>query len=966
MIPEYIEQINKWPRPTNRTELRSFLGKVSYYRTFLGKYSVISSPLERLRSEKVPFTWGKLEEEAFKDLKAEFYRSKEKGPLGYPNFGPKGGKFILDTDWSKVGVAAELSQVDENGNQRVVAMAHKKNTPGEANYSPSKGEYWAGFWAMRKFEHILRFKKFTWRTDCKAWNDMQNMKDTAGRFRRIQDILATFDFDVQWRPGSKHANVDIPSRAEHSDDYTEQDLREANAYVYQMEGADDPADWVTSDWGLDDKWDNLPLGPDDADKGPDGSDPPELTDNMAEVLREQEEDKILSKVRAWVTNGLQPTRNDVRKLDRRLQVYRTVLPQLVFKEGLLYRREDMGNGDHRLQLVIPDSLREKAFEVGHSHRSAGHPGLARTMARLHQHFYWPDMMSYTVSHLEACHVCQRKRPCPPPQKFYQADMRLGSPNYKVSLDLVGPLMPSGAHGDRYILTILDNFTRFFTAVPIPNKEAATVAKAFSEHYIAIYGCPVQVLTDNGREFNNGLLKEVLEILEIQHTFAPPYAPRGNRVERWHRTLTHVLKALISMDKSDWADVLPWACFCLNTSVCKTTGATPFSLQFGREANVPLELVAGLPPETVRCSTGFAHDLDERLRMLYEKARRNIKLAFRRAARIYSSHYEGRTFEVKDKVWYYCPARKVQEKREVGRKFFGGWVGPFQVEKKISDILYMIKPDPLFANLGKDKLIPCVVDRLAHYRVEEKDVIDTPPIRLELADLIDDCDPNGEFITPQDANATSRPLEVTMKCAGWDLSDKLEASAYCPTNRPDGTEDPRKGTGTPPGSGEVAAGTVASPEVAAETVASTFEEVKGGPRDTSVEYGAAAARDTSMVSATPEEEVADLPLSPMPVEHSTPRLESVKPGPDVGSSTRAARPGSIEKRVSRHRSALDDTIFADIGEPSNLPTSPTVLDEFETERYYLRPRRMKRGAYNVDSGEEEEEERGRSWFRKRGK
>ena len=141
----------------------------------------------------------------------------------------------------------------------------------------------------------------------------------------------------------------------------------------------------------------------------------------------------------------------------------------------------------------------------------------------------------------------------------------------------------------------------------------------------------------------------------------------------------------------------------------------------------------------------------------------------------------------------------------------------------------------------------------------------------------------------------------------------------------------------------------------------------------MENGAAAARDTSMVSATIEDGATtlagatDLALSPTPVGHSPPGPGSAKPVPEDGSGTRTTRPDSIEKRVTRHRSALDDTIFSDIGEPSNLPTSPTVLDEFETERYNLRPRRMKRGAYNVDSGdEEEEEERGRSWFRKRGK
>ena len=99
-------------------------------------------------------------------------------------------------------------------------------------------------------------------------------------------------------------------------------------------------------------------------------------------------------------------------------------------------------------------------------------------------------------------------------------MRVGIPQYKVSMDLVGPLKPSKEGNHRYILTIMDNFTRFFTAVAIENKEAETVAKAFLKHYIAVFGCPVQILTDNGSEFTNKDLRDVLKVLDIEHRYCP--------------------------------------------------------------------------------------------------------------------------------------------------------------------------------------------------------------------------------------------------------------------------------------------------------------------------------------------------------------------------------------------------------------------------------------------------------------
>ena len=369
MVPEYVRQIADWPRPTNAHEVRSYLGKLSYYRTFIEKYSDLAHPLERLRSELVDFDWGDKEEKAFEDLKKAFYAAEKKGPLGYPDFTKEGGKFILDTDWSKLGIAAELSQLDKDGNTRVVAMAARKCSPGESNYSPSKGEYFAGYAGMLKFEHLLRFKKFIWRTDCQAHATAIDPKAMSGRFKRMQDVMNTFDFDIEWRKGSTHANVDIPSRSEHIDNCTPAQIEQAETYVF---GLGDESD--KNDWGWDDGWDTAPLDRSDKDQGPDGSPTPE-TATKEDIVRQQEEDRVLSKVRYWVKNSIYPTKKEVKKMERRFHYYRSILGELVFKDNILYRREPAVDEGHRLQLCVPDSLRDRIFHISHEHRSAGHPGL---------------------------------------------------------------------------------------------------------------------------------------------------------------------------------------------------------------------------------------------------------------------------------------------------------------------------------------------------------------------------------------------------------------------------------------------------------------------------------------------------------------------------------------------------------------------------------------------------------------
>ena len=111
---------------------------------------------------------------------------------------------------------------------------------------------------------------------------------------------------------------------------------------------------------------------------------------------------------------------------------------------------------------------------------------------------------------------------------------------KLNIDLVGPL-PTTPDGYRYVLTMQDNFSRHVSAVPLKTKEAVEVARNLIDRYIAVYGCPLQVHSDNGTEFKNKVWGEVMKKLRVQQTFTPPYNPSSNQVERFHRVLNNMLR-----------------------------------------------------------------------------------------------------------------------------------------------------------------------------------------------------------------------------------------------------------------------------------------------------------------------------------------------------------------------------------------------------------------------------------------
>ena len=81
------------------------------------------------------------------------------------------------------------------------------------------------------------------------------------------------------------------------------------------------------------------------------------------------------------------------------------------------------------------------------------------------------------------------------------------------MDIFGPL-PLTRQGNRYILVIMDYFTKWPEAYALPNQEAGVVAQAFVEGFVCRHGIPEELYTDQGRNFENELQKEVCSLLSI--------------------------------------------------------------------------------------------------------------------------------------------------------------------------------------------------------------------------------------------------------------------------------------------------------------------------------------------------------------------------------------------------------------------------------------------------------------------
>ena len=97
---------------------------------------------------------------------------------------------------------------------------------------------------------------------------------------------------------------------------------------------------------------------------------------------------------------------------------------------------------------------------------------------------------------------------------------------KIAIDLVTNCKTSTS-GNKHILTIIDHLTGLPKALPIPDKSAGTIVATFINEYLPVYICPRYILSDNGIEFKNSLMDQVLQQLGIDRIFSAPYHPQSN-------------------------------------------------------------------------------------------------------------------------------------------------------------------------------------------------------------------------------------------------------------------------------------------------------------------------------------------------------------------------------------------------------------------------------------------------------
>ena len=164
---------------------------------------------------------------------------------------------------------------------------------------------------------------------------------------------------------------------------------------------------------------------------------------------------------------------------------------------------------------------------------------------------------------------------------------LDRPFDKIAVDLIMECDPSTS-GNKHILTIIDHLTGWPEAFPIPDKTTDTIVSTSINEYLPVHMCPWYILLDNGMEFKNSLMDQVLQQLGIDRIFSAPYHPQSNdKLEVFHKYLKQTLKKLCEKDPTNRDKYLNQVLTSYRITPNLVTAETPFFWVYGKDPNLPL-------------------------------------------------------------------------------------------------------------------------------------------------------------------------------------------------------------------------------------------------------------------------------------------------------------------------------------------------------------------------------------------
>jgi hypothetical protein len=224
----------------------------------------------------------------------------------------------------------------------------------------------------------------------------------------------------------------------------------------------------------------------------------------------------------------------------------------------------------------------------------GHNGVQRTLELIRRSKTptWKTMRRDVTTFIRECPICQKMSPMNIGSQINPFTLATTEPMQRIYIDTIGPL--NILHKDEilrnnannYILVIIDAFSRYLILYPIKSVTAESALDPLL-NWISIFGCPSELVTDNGTQFMNELISQVSEVAMIDKSSIHPYSSEENGiVERANKEAVRHITSMTNeyKEKAEWERYAPFTQRICNTMVHTSIGVSPSQIIFGNSVN----------------------------------------------------------------------------------------------------------------------------------------------------------------------------------------------------------------------------------------------------------------------------------------------------------------------------------------------------------------------------------------------
>lgn len=716
--------IHDYPRPTNVVETQRFLGFINFYRKYICNLAKIARPLYQLCKKDGNFQWDSNCQDSFEHLKNALITPPV---LAFPRFDLE---FILVTDASLYAVGGILSNLDGKEERPIQYFSRSLNET-QTRYSTIERELLAIIWSVEWYRAYLYARRFYIVTDHKPLQYLFNNNHTNARIHRWRITLMEYDFEIMHREGRANRCSDALSRIKIENKEEEEEGKFKTIFLVQTRSKTsnetyEPGKKSKADFYYIEEKNNLLIESNDYDhifycfnkinctmhkqlqyKLKKQIVMEEL--KFGELFALDEKRSIILIPDNLLTNiNGENARKSIKLLTNfcnnkhleNIAVNIDIRESRSFFELKKTLREYFHVTNIKITLFLNKVIElttideiNKVMRNFHDTLLGGHASYERMLNSIRRYYKWHNMNQDIREYTKNCEICQKSKIT----RHTRQPMVISSIPLScfatIFIDHVGPILPPTPRSHSYILTIMDDLSKYAIAIAVPNTSADITARHLVEDVFLKYGWPSKIVSDNFSSFTGETMKQITKLLKINQVFCSPYHPASNAVERFHKTLGNMLKTFTSDHPDKWDVLLPYVTFSYNITIHTSTDFSPNELLFGRQIELPTSITKGNSPSYTY--ENYADELRQNLKISWQIAKENLLKKKENNKELYDQRKKTKNIELNIGDMVYVL------KHKKNHKFDTPYEGPYPVVKLTGENTIMIKKNNKLVRVHKD-------------------------------------------------------------------------------------------------------------------------------------------------------------------------------------------------------------------------------------------------------------------------